>query len=91
MAEIKINLENLESGIQRFEVLAKNWDANDTLPPVTVGGGKVVNEFEQLAIMYKKLNDHMVTLALNTADFLKDVRDSYQESDRKAAQNIAGD
>lgn len=91
MAEIKINIDNLENGIKRLETLGKNWGANDTLPPVTVGGGKVVNEFEELAKMYKSLNTHMVTLAVNTASFLQDVKDSYQKSDHEAAQNMVGD
>lgn len=90
MSEIKINLTNLESGISRFNTLARNWGANDTLPPVTVGGGSTVNEFEELAQIYKTLNDHMVTLASNTASFLTDIKQSYQESDQKAANNISG-
>ena len=90
MAEIKINRANLDSGISRFKTLAKNWAANDTLPPVTVGGGATVNEFEELAEVYKNLNDHMVTLASNTASFLTGIKESYQESDQKAANNISG-
>ena len=90
MSEIKINLTNLDSGISRFNTLARNWGANDTAPPVTVGGGTTVNEFEELAQVYKNLNDHMVTLASNTAAFLTDIKQSYQDSDQKAANNISG-
>lgn len=90
MSEIKVNLTNLESGIKRFKTLATNWEANDTAPPVTVGGGITVNEFEELAQVYKNLNDHMVTLATNTAEFLTDIKESYQESDQKAANSITG-
>ena len=88
MAEIKINVTNLENSISRFRTLEKNWGANDTAPPVTVGGGKAVNEFEELAKVYKDLNDHMVTLAANTAAFLTGIKESYQESDQEAAKNI---
>ena len=90
MAEIKINLTNLDNGITRFNTLARNWGANNTAPPVTVGGGVTVNEFEELAQIYKELNDHMVTLASNTAAFLTAIKESYQESDRKADKNISG-
>lgn len=90
MAEIKINLENLDRGIKRLDTLAKNWEANDTAPPVTVGGGATVNEFEALAQVYKNLNDHMVILASKTATFLTGIKESYQESDQKAARNISG-
>lgn len=90
MAEIKINLSDLETSIARLRTLEKNWGVNDTLPPVTEGGGKVVNEFEELSKMYKDLNGHMVTLASNTAAFLTGIMESYQESDQKAADNISG-
>lgn len=90
MSEIKINLTNLDSGITRFNTLARNWGANNTAPPVTVGEGATVNEFEALAQIYKDLNNHMVTLASNTAAFLTDIKESYQESDQKAANNISG-
>lgn len=88
MAEIKINLTNLESAISRFSTMASDWGANDTIAPVTVGGGSTVNELEALAEMYKNLNAHMVTLASNTAAFLTSVKNSYQESDHQAAQGI---
>lgn len=90
MSEIKINLANLDSSISQFNTLARNWGANDTMPPVTVGGGTTVNEFEELVQVYKTLNDHMVTLASNTAAFLTDIKQSYQESDQKASNNISG-
>lgn len=90
MSEIKINLTNLDNGISRFNTLARNWGANDTMPPITVGGGTTVNELEELAQVYKTLNEHMVTLASNTAAFLNDIKQSYQESDQKAASNISG-
>lgn len=88
MAEIKINLANLENAISRLEVLGRNWAANDVKPPVTVGGGKTVNELEALATMYQKMNEQMVTLAENTRAFLTGIKESYQESDHKAADKI---
>ena len=90
MAEIKINTSKLDDVIKRLGVLEKNWNANDTKPPVTVGGGKTVNELEELAAVYQNLNSHMAALASTTAAFLKGVKESYQESDQKAAKNITG-
>jgi len=90
MAEIKINITNLDECVGRFKAFEKNWGANNITPPVTVGGGKVVNEFEKIAQVYKDMNAHMVTLAVNTAAFLTSVKESYQESDQKAADKISG-
>jgi hypothetical protein len=55
-----------------------------------VGGGKVTNELEELAKLYKDLNSKMVKLAANTEAFLSGMHDSYRESDQKAAKNIKG-
>jgi len=90
VSEIKVNLVNLDGAITRLNNLAANWSANPTTPPATVGGGKTANELEELAQMYKELNDHMVSLASNTAAFFTNVKNSYQESDHKAATNISG-
>ena len=90
MAEIKINISNLEAAIARLNLLKEVWSAKDTSSPSTVGGGKAVNEFEKMAQLYKDLNSHMVALAANTASFLSNVKESYQESDKKAASKISG-
>ncbi len=90
MSEIKVNLDNLEGAILKLNNYAANWESNPTTPPATVGGGQTVNELEELAQMYKDLNTHMVTLASTTAAFFTNVKNSYQESDQKAASNISG-
>ena len=90
MSEIKVNIENLEGAITKLNNYARNWASNPTTPPVTVGGGKSVKELEELAHIYKDLNDHMVLLASSTATFFTDVKNSYKESDYKAASNISG-
>ena len=90
MSEIKVNIENLEGAISKLNNYAKNWASNPSTPPATIGGGKTVNELEELAKIYEELNDHMVLLASNTATFFTNVKNSYQESDHKAASNISG-
>jgi len=90
MAEIKINITNLEGAIARLNNMATNWASNDTTPPTTVGGGKTANELEALAQMYKELNNQMAELAANTASFFANIKSSYEESDHKAASNIKG-
>lgn len=90
MAEIKISISDLEDAISRLNSLKNAWSANKTNPPATVGGGQTVIEFEELAQLYKDLNTHMVTLVANTAAFLSNVKDSYQDSDKKAADGIKG-
>lgn len=90
MAEIKISISDLEDCITRLNSLKDTWASNNTTPPDTVGGGMTVNEFEDLAQLYKDINTHMVTLVSNTAAFLTNVKESYKESDNKAAAAMRG-
>lgn len=90
MKEIKINLSNLGTAIGRLNSLKQSWSNDETLPPVPVGGGETVAELEALAKLYQDLHSHMITLASNTATFLTNVGDSFQESDHKAFVGIKG-
>lgn len=89
MAEIKINVPEINSAITRLQGLQSRCNSRNTTPPATVGGGKTVNELENLADVYKALNTHFEDLISNTISFLQNVRDSYTSSDTKAANKIA--
>lgn len=91
MRIINIDITCLGQAIKRMETFVKDWSSNDTRCPGTLGGGKTVNELEELAQIYKDLNNLMVSLASNTAEFLSDIKESYEESDRKARWHIFSD
>lgn len=91
MRIINIDIACLTQAINRMRKYEKDWAANDTACPGTMGGGKTVNELEELAQLYKDMNQLMVTLASNSAEFLSDIKESYVESDRKARWHIFGD
>ena len=91
MRIINIDIACLNQAIIRMNTLKKNWASNNVTAPTTVGGGKTVNELEEISQLYKDLNNLMVTLASNTAEFLTDVKEGYEESDRKAAWHIFRD
>ncbi len=88
MPEIKINISNLGNAVIRLNNMAANWSARNTAPPKTVGGGKTVNELEEIAQIYTDLNSNLVTLASTTASFFSNIKDSYEASDKKAAVGI---
>ena len=88
MKEIKINISNLGTAIGRLNSLKQAWSNDATLPPIPVGGGETVAELEALAKLYQDLHSHMITLATNTATFLTNVGDSFQDSDHKAYVGI---
>ena len=90
MKEIKIELSNLGTAISRLDSLKQSWSNDVTLPPTPVGGGETVAELEELAKLYQDLHSHMITLASNTATFLTNVRDSFQQSDHKAFSGMGG-
>ena len=54
------------------------------MPPSTVGGGKIVNELEDMVDVYKALDHDFAVLISNTISFLQNVKSSYMESDAKA-------
>lgn len=90
MAEININITEMNTTISRLKRLEQDWHSNKKSAPATQGGGKVVNEFEELTRMYESLNNHMIVLASRTAMFFENIRDSYVESDHEAKTNITG-
>lgn len=89
MAEINVNVTEINNAITKLQGLQSECNSRNTTSPATVGGGKTVNELEDIANVYKKLNTHFEDLLLNTISFLQNVRDSYTASDTKAANKIA--
>ena len=86
MAEINVNITEIDNAITKLHgLLEKNECAT---PPVTVGGGKSVNELENIANTYMMLNKSFEDLISNTISFLQNVKDSYVSSDKKAAEGI---
>ncbi len=90
MAEIKIQIDSLNDAITKLETLKSTCEDADTSCTATIGGGKTINEIESIAAVYKNLNTSFTDLVSNTISFMKNVRDSYQSNDQKAAQKISG-
>lgn len=89
MAEIKIKITEINNAITKLQSLQSKCNSRNTTPPATVGGGQCVNEFENIAGVYKGINVHLEDLISNTISFLQNVRDSYASSDTEAASKIA--
>lgn len=90
MAEIKIQINELNNEIEELKELRSKCSSRKTKPPATVGGGKTVNELEDIADIYVSMNNSFEILISNTISFLENVRDSYVSSDSKAAKKING-
>lgn len=88
MAEINIKITEIDNEITKLQGLQSKCDSRNVAPPATVGGGKTVNELEDIADVYKTLNRNFSELVSNTISFLQNVRNSYASSDAKAAQGI---
>ncbi|TGY39944.1 hypothetical protein E5347_16220 [Clostridium sartagoforme] len=89
MAEIKINIDSLESRIQELQTLERRISSNVTTSPQVVGGGSSVIELEKIADMYKTLNSSMLLLVTNTVSFMDNLKESYVGSDKKASNKIS--
>lgn len=88
MAEINVKITEINNAISKLKALQSKCNLRKTTPPSTVGGGKTVNELENIADIYKSLNRDFGELISNTISFLQNVKDSYVSSDTKAAQGI---
>lgn len=88
MAEINVKITEINNAISKLKALHSKCNSRKTTPPSTVGGGKTVNELENIADIYKSLNRDFGELISNTISFLENVKDSYVSSDTKAAQGI---
>ena len=89
MAEIKVNVSEINNAIIKLQGLHSRCSSRNTTPPITIGGGETVNELESIADVYKTINIHFEELISNTILFLQNVRDSYTSSDTKASNKIA--
>lgn len=90
VAEIKVRIQELDSAIAKLKTLQVKCDNEKEKPPTVVGGGKSVNEIEEIGKMYLTLNSHTGTLISNTISFLSNVKTSYQTSDLNIANTIKG-
>lgn len=91
MGEINVKITEMDDAITKMQALQAKCGAADTNAPITIGGGKSVNELEAIADTYKKMNVQFGNLVSNTVQFLINVRDSYISSDQKAAQGMMGE
>lgn len=88
MAEIKINIIEINNSIVKLQALKSKCISNRKNSPITVGGGQTVNELEMIAGQYRAIDSNLETLMANTIAFLTNLKESYITSDQKAAQGM---
>lgn len=70
MAEININIVELELSISRLQNIRTACESNTAIPSI-VGGGKTVGEIESIAEVYRDLNTSLIELVSNTIVFFR--------------------
>ena len=88
MAEININAKEIDNGVAQLRTLQAKIESF-SVPPVTIGGGKVVNELEEIVGILQTINTDLVSLTTNTILFLQNVRDDFVETDIDAAKKMS--
>ena len=88
MAEIKINIDELNDLIVDLQNLQKKSSSFRENAPATRGGGQTVNEIEKIKDIYNEIDSNVEVMISNTVLFFKSVKDSYMSSDAKAARGI---
>ena len=88
MSEINVKIVELDNAITKLQGLQKKCTSRNTTPPTTVGGGKTINELEEIASIYKSLNTDFSGLISYTIAFMQKVKNYYLSADQKSAKNI---
>ena len=86
MSEIKIDIDNLNSEINKLKELKKKIASNKKKPTAVVGGGSTVAYIEKIGNDYKNMEDKMESLVQNTISFMNNIKTSYVTSDKNAAK-----
>ncbi len=88
MSEIKVQITELNNAITKLQGLRSRYESMDIVRPAPSGGGRTVNEIEDIAKVYNMLDRDFKELISNTISFFQNVCDSYVSSDIKAADGI---
>ena len=88
MAEIHVNIPEINNAITQLQSLKTEIDSCPATPEV-VGGGKTINELEDILQLYLDFNADLSGLVSNTIAYFQNLRDSYTESDEMAARMIS--
>lgn len=88
MATIDIKINTLESAINELKSVKQSCDGAKKLPPTTVGGGKTINELEEIGKLYQTMNGHLSMMISSTISLLQKTKDGFQTDDKTAASKI---
>lgn len=88
MAEIKVNIQSLDTAIKKLESLRNECQDYGNLPPKTNGGGLTINELESLLEMYDTLDICFIDLISNTISFMTNIKKSYKKADQNAYKGM---
>ena len=86
MAEININITNLEEQISLLNELSRSFACREMNMPEASGTGPALTETQGLGIMLLRIRESTKELFENTAVFLNNAKDSYANTDAQIAQ-----
>ena len=85
MAEININITNLEEQINLLNELSRSFAGRETNVPEASGSGPALAETQELGMLLLRIRESTKELFENTAVFLNNARDSYVNTDAQIA------
>lgn len=88
MSQIDIKVDSVSAAIGELRTLKQACDSAKKNPPGTVGGGKTVNELEEIGKLYIKMYEHFSQMISSTITLLEKTKSGFLESDNKAAAGI---
>ena len=86
MAEININITNLEEQINLLNELSRSFAGRETNMPEASGSGPALTQSQELGMMFLRIRESTKELFEKTAVFLNNAKDSYVNTDAQIAQ-----
>lgn len=88
MPEINVKIAPFDFAIMKLQQIQQSCSSAKTAPPATEGGGKTVQEMEEMGKLYNDMYDHFMELVSSSVLFLQKAKDGFVSSDMKAAAGM---
>lgn len=88
MAEINIDVEKLNSKINKLKQIESRIQNINMKPDSVVGGGESIEVLHSISKQYEIIQQSMLTLINDSINFFENVENSFVSSDNTAASKI---
>lgn len=88
MSTINIKTQQIEKAISDLRIIQSTLSAAKKTPPPIVGGGKTVNQLEEIGKLYWGMNQHLSSMLESTVCMLKRTKEEFETNDQSIAAQL---